>query len=95
MDTHELAYYAGFFEGEGNAGYYSCGVNGHVLTVELHQNNPMPLIEAKRVFGYGHVLIRTTRCSRWRVTGKRAKDFLRRIYPYCKYRQALVERLMT
>ena len=95
MDDIDLAYIAGFFEGEGNAGIYKNGGNSVVLTVEICQNDPKPLHYVKEIFGYGSLcLTRKRKCNRWRVTGKPAKDFLRRIYPYCKYRQELVQSLM-
>lgn len=95
MDDVLLSYLAGFFEGEGNVGNYKSGVHGRVLQVEISQNVPSVIYSIKKWLGYGSVRVeKKTGVYRWRTSGKKAKDFLRRIYPFIKFRNKEVLKYM-
>jgi len=101
MIDEKLAYIAGFWEGEGHAGLHSKGrsVPKKRLEVGITQKNPKVLFWIKSVFGYGHIRLSKSANNPigvylWRVRDKKAKDFLRRIYPFAKFRDKQIRALM-
>lgn len=95
MIEEELAYIAGFWEGEGHAGIYSAGRSvPKKLTVGISQKNLQILLEIRNLFDYGHICRPRDGVYEWRVRGKKAKDFLRHIYPFTKFRHKQVRALM-
>ena len=84
-----LSYIAGFFEGEGNAGFYSNGNGSKTrFTIELHQKNPDILYKIRDYFNCGVVYKLPKRSYyRWRVTHSKGMDILKQIYPHLQCRK--------
>ena len=86
----EVAWAAGFYEGEGSCG---CSPKAKSLHVSLPQHNVEPLIKLKQLFGGGIHTPVSGRPSIWQIYGPRAYRFLEAIYPYLsEKRQAQVDR---
>lgn len=88
----ELAYIAGFFDGEGNVGLYHRNKNSNTLTlsVALYNTNPIPLMRCKELFG-GCICSQKSQAATehdwrtewaWRATTKKAEHFLRQVFKY-------------
>ena len=87
------SYLAGFWEGEGHAGFYSMGKHFKKkrLEVAITQKNPSVLCWIQKVLGYGNIRVkRDTGCYEWRVRRSIAIHFLVHIYPFLKFRQEQV-----
>lgn len=92
MDNTKLAYFAGFFDGEGSIGIgqhksKSC-LRGHSNELMVQVSNIWKSVieEHKRIFGGSIVPVRdsdrTIILWRWTVGAKKAHRFLMAIYPY-------------
>ncbi len=93
MDSSDLAYIAGFWEGEGSAGFYSKGKGQRRLEVTVFQKDTRILYWLKENFGG---IIRTTRsCSSWAIRYERAREFLLKILPYLRCRNDYVDSLLS
>lgn len=80
-----LSYIAGFFEGEGNAGFYG---KHKKFSIELHQNNPDILYKIKDYFGCGAIYKNNKRnVYRWRAACNQGLMVVNQIYPYLQFRQ--------
>lgn len=91
MESNDLAWAAGFYEGEG-----SCGVWGKLrwnekakrwikpqLRVDVVQKEPEPLYKLREIFGYGSVLRdKYNVVYHYRTSAKLAKHFLESILPF-------------
>jgi len=91
---HELAYFAGFFDGEGCVGIKkpSNRRNCHAPYISVSQVRPEVLLKLKAAFG-GNVRF-ASKCGKngiwcWQVVGmKRVLEFLRLIEPYLIVKKA-------
>ena len=93
----DIAYAAGFFDGEGSlAVYKGSGYNrkGLVYAVSVWQNNEMVLDWLKDTFG-GGTYNRKNTANEWRVTGSLAYAFLRIIQPFLIVRCQDVEEMVN
>lgn len=104
--THEVAWAAGFFDGEGfvtiQHGYSKCpkGVKyfRHSLRIGINHVAIEPLLEMQRLFG-GKInkqrinLVVGNRKQRhqWLLNCKEAENALRRLLPYLKNKQSVAE----
>ena len=94
----QLAYWAGFFDGEGCIGLY-CGKSGWNHKITLSQKRIEPLKDLERLFG-GRAHLRTDKAHQWDICGSQAAAFLTAVLPFLrnKARQArlyLVSRALT
>lgn len=77
MNKVELAYLAGFFDGEGNIGiYYNHGV--YHMVIRIVQKNPTILRSLSSV---GKIYQRKDGMYLWQVSGQRAAEFLGLLLP--------------
>lgn len=88
-----LAYFAGFFDGEGcvriskrRNGYSGYGFQ-FLLTVNIHNTNPLPLKQLSAVYGgtvYFHPAAKSNYkpCYGWNRVGRDAYKFLKDIFPW-------------
>lgn len=82
----ELAYFAGFFDGEGCVGAYP-----RRYVVSLTNTDPRPLIRARELWG-GFISKQTKESRqfaiqdlwRWQIYGHKSRPFLEAIRPYSK-----------
>lgn len=91
LSIKELAYIAGFFDGEGSVGINLTKVHGqsYAMAVCISQVDPRPLLFISSFFG-GEVRISYSKDYRlgkrklfyWRLYSKNAKRFLIAILPY-------------
>lgn len=103
--THEVAWAAGFFDGEGyvtiqrrkqtiNGKQYF----GHYLRVGINHVAPEPLYEMQRLFG-GKIekqnpdtIVGNRKARhRWHLSTNSAKEMLVQILPYCKNKNNVIE----
>ena len=84
-----LSYIAGFFEGEGCAGFYKNGNGRRRFSLEISQNNPYILYKIKDYFGRGHIadISDKRKCCKWIVSCNKGLDILRQLYPYLQFRK--------
>lgn len=104
--THEVAWAAGFFDGEGYVTIqqgYSKAPNGvkyqrHSLRIGINHVAIEPLLEMQRLFGgrinkQNPVLIKGNRKPRhqWLLNCKEAAEALKRLMPYFRNKQQVAE----
>ena len=95
IEKETLAYFAGFFDGEGCISLWRRKKKGkkiksHGFMVRLNNTNPFPLKKGQKIFGgsYGIVKYQALHFPRkkpvweWRLTGKSGEFFLRQIVDY-------------
>lgn len=101
IKKHQLAYFAGFFDGEGSVSISKGKQNkgGRIiyrLSVSVSNSNNLPLLELSKIFG-GWLFCRKVRVPsklpswQWQITGKKAEYFLKRIYPYVLIKKRPIE----
>jgi len=108
MEQIELAYFAGFFDGEGSVSITKAGSKNHYrLQCGITQTNHRLLILFKDNFGGGITEMSThyearwgrKQCWRWWITDTKAGEFLSIILPYLKLKkgeaQVAIEFLTT
>ena len=90
LTREELAYMAGFFDGEGCIGAYA--PRKYSIIVSIGQNDPTILIRLKKL--YGGTLTGPDKGAhyKWQVSARKAEKFLRDILPWLvsKREQALI-----
>lgn len=93
MKKTDIAWIAGFFEGEGYAGCYHNRrrtlKNYYVLRASIAQREKKPLEFIKKLLGYGSLFRRRSGyknswCWYYDVANLRARKFLKLISPYLK-----------
>ncbi len=90
----DIAYLAGFWDGEGFVGWMSKGKDKNKrLTVGLSQNDPSVLLWVKEIYG-GSIHQQKTGCYHWQTTYRKAERFLRDIYPYVRVREDKVKKAL-
>lgn len=75
----DLAWAAGFYEGEGTCG---CNARSGALKVSVPQHNLEPLLKLKALFGGAIHTPVSGRPSVWQIYGPRAYYMMEEIYPY-------------
>ena len=93
MRTVDVAYAAGFFDGEGNV---SNKYNGDHLQANVAQNERLPLEWLQVLFG-GHIYKtggKRATCYKWAVNGHEAYKFLDVILPFLMVKEAEVKEVM-
>lgn len=78
----EIAWAAGFLDGEG---YTSINSNGRYRTIciAVTQKDLRPLQRFQRIMGIGNILTpEASGVTRWRVSGRKAMAVLERLWPY-------------
>lgn len=87
----EIAWAAGFFEGEGTVGVYSTGNKGYptwLLTTTVSQVDGSPMKRFMDIVGIGRLRLLARRGPKWRPVWRweadaaKAADVLAMIYPY-------------
>lgn len=101
--NNDLAYIAGFWEGEGYAGVHN-GKDRQRLTVGITNTNRSVLLWIKEKFDTGYIKIKS-RGKRanpnwkivydWIVRDGNAMNFLKMIYPYLRFRKEQVKSLIV
>lgn len=86
-ETAELAYTAGFFDGEGCVGTYS----GKLMAIMSQKTVLTPLIRAKARWGGSMYTDKRTAVVSLRFTGRFALAFIRAIRPWLLVKQAMVD----
>lgn len=105
MKETDIAYFAGFFDGEGCTNYYvrkaTNGKEYFILTVRIFNTNKEPLLKCKEVFGYGSISTHNRynkpkyqTCYNWNCSGKNAKHFLETVLPYLTVKKEHVKILL-
>lgn len=100
MDSHEAAYLAGFFDGEGCVGAYMRG-DKVVLRLAVGNTHRPSLDRIQRAFGGSTCPINQKKRPRnkpqwqWSITGQRAKDALAVMLPYLLTKKAQAEIALT
>ncbi len=103
-NNYDLAWCAGFFEGEGNVNIYKNmsgekRINPHYgLQIEVGNTNPNPLNKLQSIFG-GSIMERKdksidlhhARFFRWFLSGNRAAEFLKSIIPFLNFKTEQAE----
>lgn len=100
MSTAKLAYFAGFFDGEGCVGIKkpSTRRTSHSPYVTVSQVRPEVLLQLKATFGGG--IHFASKCGKngiwcWQMAGsKRVLEFLRQIEPYLVVKKAEAQVVM-
>lgn len=99
--AHELAWCAGFFDGEGYVNiqrrhqkYNGKSYRGHYLRIGINHVAPEPLYEMQRLFGGSvekqkqeTVIGNRKARHRWVTSSQNAKEALHRMLPYMKNKQ--------
>jgi hypothetical protein len=83
----DIAWIAGFYEGEGSAS----GIKGRTI-VQVAQKDPEILFRCRELFGGTITLVRMNTphyCHTWKQYGDRARIFFAAIYPYMSVRRKL------
>jgi len=103
---NDLAYIAGFWEGEGHAGIYNYKAEGthrndrKRLQVGITNTNREVLEWIKKKLGIGHIRERKQTNPNWKIRydwearDGNAKKFLKAIYPYLKFKKEKVKLLI-
>ena len=98
MKNTDLAYMAGFFDGEGSVGIYvkSYAKNQYYMKCSLTQAgeflpNLMKFHFGGRTYSAGRREIRYKDQWEWKIYGHQAKEFLKAIVPYLKIKRAEAE----
>jgi hypothetical protein len=91
MDSNDIAYLAGFFDGEGciqiNKSLRKDRINSRYwVTISAVQVFPTPLLKLQKLFG-GQINVRSDIASHrnlgcWRIQGTKAKIFLETMIPF-------------
>jgi len=95
------AYFAGLFDGEGCVYIYSTNKTlrsknkKHVLSVVINNTNPVIIQELLKNFG-GYLQYQEAKGNRralwyWKMSAKKAENFLKIIFPYLIVKKAEVE----
>lgn len=85
--SHDIAWVAGFYEGEGHIS----GIKGRTIA-HLSQKNPETLFRVREMFGGSITQVRINTphyCHAWKLYGDRARLFFQAIYPYMSVRRKL------
>lgn len=91
MDEMELAYFAGFFDGEGHVGIYT-----RRYAMIVTNADPRPLRRLEEVWG-GRVLLKPRDpighqdIYQWAAYGHKSRPFLEAILPYTKVKRTQIE----
>ena len=91
----DIAYLAGFWDGEGYVGWMSKGkdVKGRKLVVGLSQKDPSILLWVMETYG-GRIRLSKKGCHDWATSYKKAERFLRDIYPYVRIRKDKIKKAL-
>jgi hypothetical protein len=91
----KLAYMAGFFDGEGYVGIAKMKKGDfspyHQLVVTLSQKDGAVMDWIIGNFGGSASRITKARIYNWRLSARKAYDFLKEIYPFLKYKKPQAE----
>src|SRR3989304_1851117 len=101
----DIAYFAGFFDGEGSVGiYYTHRIKGPSCRISLCNNDPRPLQKALELFG-GKIRprfrkFRADKCGirnnwEWYAWGKQAEKFLLAVLPHLLIKKNQAEIYLT
>lgn len=85
--SHDIAWVAGFYEGEGHAS----GIKGRTIA-HLTQKDPETLYRIREYFGGSITQVRINTphyCHQWKLYGDKARLFFQAIYPYMSVRRKL------
>lgn len=79
----DIAFFAGFFEGEGSA----CGAGNGSTIVQVPQKDPEVIIRARSLWGGSLTQPEGRDIWVWVMSGDRARKFLQDVYPYLSNRR--------
>jgi len=77
----QLAYIAGFFDGEGSVGIYK-GKHGNIFKVAVGQMDTRPIRDLVNIFGGSVTLKKDNNISVWQASTLYAYAFLKAVRPY-------------
>lgn len=104
--NNDLAYIAGFFDGEGYVGIYNYKAEGthkndrKRLQLGITNTNRDVLDWIKKRFNFGHIKEKSRSspnwkiCYEWTVRDRNAMKFLKMIYPYLRVKKKIVKSLI-
>jgi hypothetical protein len=88
----DLAWAAGFFDGEGSVSFGKAGKPGHrYLLVSVSNNDTRGLESLHAWFGGRFYFELSRRCSRWTIRSRHAEAFLKSIRPYVRLKGDVID----
>lgn len=91
----ELAYVAGFFDGEGCVYLNALKNGGASLRVKISQKDKRPLEYIRSIFGGSVCVSRNkkwaTECWNWSVSAAQGERFLKLVQPFCLVKKEAIE----